>query len=262
MTLPIFQGDAFTDEVFSGNPAAVVPLDKWLPDAVLQSIAAENNLAETAFFVASKDAADFELRWFTPTVEIDLCGHATLASAFVLFTQLEWQRPVIHFSSQSGSLSVKQSAGGYTLDFPARVAQPVALPDGLEAALGQPVKSFSKAVAFMAVLEDEAAVRAVTPDFDYISKLDGDGLIVTAPGDHSDCVSRYFAPACGIDEDPVTGGAHCTLAPYWAGQLSKTGLHARQASARGGEMFVEVDGDRVKMTGKAVLFMNGFIINY
>ena len=259
MALPLFQVDAFTDRIFAGNPAAVVPLESWLDAQLMQAIAAENNLSETAFFVpAGGKDADFEIRWFTPAAEAGLCGHATLASAFVLFNLLGWNADEVRFSSASGALSARREAAGMiTLDFPVRGGRPMPVPDGLETALGVKLVEFRRAVMNLAVLESEAAVRAVIPDLAYIRQLEGDGLIITGPGEDSDCVSRYFAPHCGIDEDPVTGSAHCTIIPYWAAELGKDRLHARQLSARGGDLWCRLAGDRVLISGYAKLYMTG-----
>lgn len=259
MSIQLFHVDAFTDRLFGGNPAAVVPLSDWLPDEVMCAIAAENNLSETAFFIPAADSgADFHLRWFTPTVEVDLCGHATLASAFVLFTALGLQADKLRFASASGTLTAIQAEDGMiTLDFPARAGAGMPVPDGLVAAIGQPVIGFRRAVMNMAILESEAAVRMAQPDLDYIRQLDGDGLIITAAGDSCDCASRYFAPNSGIDEDPVTGSAHCTIAPYWAEQLGKTVIAARQVSKRGGDIRCELAGDRVLISGHACLYSSG-----
>lgn len=267
MALPLYQVDAFTDRPFAGNPAAVVPLESWLDGERMQAIAAENNLSETAFLVPAgktedgNDDADFEIRWFTPTDEANLCGHATLASAFVMFTQRGWDRDEIRFASASGSLAALREADGkITLDFPARNGVVMPVPDGLEAAIGAPLVEFRRAVMNLAVLESEAAVRAVVPDLAYIRDLQGDGLIITGPGERCDCASRYFAPHCGIDEDPVTGAAHCTIIPYWAAKLGKDRLHARQVSARGGDLWCRLAGDRVLISGYATLYMTGEIL--
>ena len=262
MALPLYQVDAFTSRPFAGNPAAVVPLDRWLDASQMQAIAAENNLSETAFLVPSAAAdTDFDIRWFTPTAEASLCGHATLASAFVLFSQLGWDSNQVRFSSASGGLAARrESDGKITLDFPTYDGVPMSPPDGLEAALGARLADFRRAVMNLAVLESEAAVRAVVPDLAYIRELEGDGLIITGPGDESDCASRYFAPHCGIDEDPVTGSAHCTVIPYWAARLGKDSLHARQVSARGGDLWCRLAGDRVLISGYATLYMTGEIL--
>ncbi|MGO1118398.1 PhzF family phenazine biosynthesis protein [Rhodovibrionaceae bacterium A322] len=262
--LPLYQVDAFTNELFGGNPAAVCPLDSWLPEAQLAAIAAENNLSETAYFVAKPDGSDgqphYDLRWFTPAVEVDLCGHATLASASVIFTRLKPEATSITFHTRSGPLVVTRDGEGYALDFPARVAD--AWEDGgrIAEALGVVPLETHRAFKAMAVLADEAAVRAIEPDMDKVAALDSDGLIVTAPGDTVDFVSRYFAPGSGIPEDPVTGSAHCTSVPYWAERLGKTHLTARQISARGGDLVCDLNGERVRLWGQAVLYLEGTIL--
>ena len=259
MSLHLYQVDAFANRLFGGNPAAVVPLSEWLPDHVMCAISAENNLSETAFFVpAIDDGADFHLRWFTPTVEVDLCGHATLASAFVLFSELAWQSDLLRFTTASGLLSVRRRDDGMiTLDLPALSGHEMDVPEGLESAIGQHVVDFRRAVMDMAVLQDESAVCGVKPDLDYLRSLEGDGLIITSAGDSCDCVSRYFAPNSGVDEDPVTGSAHCTIAPYWAEKLGKTSLIARQVSKRGGDVYCELVDDRVLISGHACLYFKG-----
>jgi PhzF family phenazine biosynthesis protein len=257
MKLEIFQVDAFTSKPFGGNPAAVVPLDAWLPDETMLAIAAENNLAETAFFV--KEADGFGIKWFTPEIEMDLCGHATLASAFVLWGQLGFGGSQINFHTRSGLLTVEKQDDRLVLDFPSRPAVECNVPDGLAAALGgEPVKVL-KSRDYLAVFENEADVLALVPDFRAIKELGVHAVIVTAAGDKSDFVSRFFAPSVGVDEDPVTGSAHCTLIPYWAERLGKTELFARQVSARGGELFCELHGDRVKIGGNATLYLKGEI---
>lgn len=259
MRIPMHQVDAFTDRRFAGNPAAVCLLDEWLPDATLQAIAAENNLAETAFVCPSVHDG-FELRWFTPAVEIDLCGHATLATAFVLHRLGLANGDELRFATrEAGALVVRREGDRLELDFPSRPPGEVPILAGLEAALGVPVRSLWKAKKYMAVVADEAAVRAVRPDLAFVGALDGDGLIVTARGDEVDFVSRYFGPQVGIDEDPVTGSAHCTLVPFWAGVLDKSRLHARQLSRRGGELFCRLDGDRVRMAGHCAPYLVGEI---
>lgn len=261
MELTIYQVDAFTDRVFAGNPAAVVPLTEWLPDADLQAMALENNLAETAYFVPTPNdpGHDFHLRWFTPKIEVDLCGHATLATAAVLYRELGWAEDEIRFKAMAGDLIVRKRRDMFELDFPARppVAEPP--PEGFAEALGAQPLEFYKAKKFMAVLEDEAAVRAVQPDLDFIAGMPGDGLIVTGKGDSVDCASRYFAPHAGIAEDPVTGSAHCTIVPYWAEKLGRKELHARQISARGGDLYCTLVDDRVLIAGQAVLYMKGVV---
>ncbi|MEM9454058.1 MAG: PhzF family phenazine biosynthesis protein [Myxococcota bacterium] len=258
MKLPLYQVDSFTEQVFAGNPAAVCLLPRWLDDATLLAIAAENNVSETAFVVSRGE--DREIRWFSPTVEVELCGHATLAAAFVLFGR-EPARERLHFDTrQAGRLTVGRSDAGLVLDFPARPPQLVEPPEGLGAALGgvEP-RAVLRALKNLAVLDDEQAVRALCPDLRFIAAMPGDGLIVTAPGDEVDFVSRYFAPHLGIDEDPVTGSAHCTLTPYWAERLGKTELVARQVSARGGSLRCVMKGERVEITGQAVLYLEGTI---
>lgn len=260
MRLPLYQVDAFAARPFTGNPAAVVPLERWLPDALLQSIALENNLSETAFLVPVGE--DWELRWFTPEVEIDLCGHATIASAFVIATILKpgTDRMIFH-TRKAGALSVTRAGGLYTLDFPSRPPGPVAVPPTLVAALGPtPPREVLTARDFLVVYDDAATVMGLTPDFGALAKLDR-MAIVTAPGrDGVDFVSRFFAPAKGVPEDPVTGSAHCTLIPYWAARLGKTDLKARQVSRRGGDLVCGLRGDRVLIGGEAVLFLEGTII--
>lgn len=258
MKIPCFHVDAFTGQAFSGNPAAVCLLPEWLPDATLQAIAAENNLSETAFTVPRGDV--FDLRWFTPVVEVDLCGHATLAAAFVFFSAGNHRHPVIQFHSRSGTLSVTCAGEVLTLDFPARPAEPCAPPEILVRGLGSRPTVVFKARDYLAVFETAAAVRALRPDFATLKTLDCLGIIATAPGEDCDFVSRFFAPGAGIDEDPVTGSAHCTLIPYWARRLGKTRLQARQVSRRGGELFCEAAGDRVRIGGKAVLYLRGEIV--
>ena len=257
--IPIYQVDAFTDHLFGGNPAAVCPLNQWMPAPEMQKIAAENNLAETAFFIPQGD--DFSLRWFTPELEIDLCGHATLASAHIIFTQLGYAGDVIKFHTQkAGMLTVKRTEELYTLDFPARVAEKAEMPAGLREALGgNPPLEVLRSRDYMLVYSSESEIKALKPDFNALSKIDALGIIVTAPGDNSDFVSRFFAPAAGINEDPVTGSAHCNLIPYWAEKLEKDELYAFQVSERLGELWCELRGDRVLMSGKAVTFLKGEI---
>jgi len=259
MTIPIYQVDAFTDTLFGGNPAAICPLKEWLPAPEMQKIAAENNLAETAFFIPQ--GRDFELRWFTPESEVDLCGHATLATAHVLFTILNFEEDTIHFHTlKAGTLTVSRRNDLYTLDFPARMPVACEIPAGLAEALGErkPVQILRSRDYFI-VYETEADVLAVQPNFAALSRIESLGFVVTAPGDNSDFVSRLFAPSAGIDEDPVTGSAHCNLIPYWAERLGKFKLHAYQVSARRGELWCEHRADRVLMSGKAVTYLKGEI---
>ncbi|ARO27721.1 phenazine biosynthesis PhzC/PhzF-like protein (plasmid) [Rhizobium sp. TAL182] len=257
MLVQIFQVDAFTRRRFGGNPAAVMILESFLDDARLQDIAAENNLAETAFLV--RDGADYRLRWFTPTVEVPLCGHATLASAAVVLERLEPRREVVTFHSASGPLVVSRSGDSYVMDFPARPMLATSTPEALTAAIGQnPTETLVDQHNYLAVLETAEQVRKLAPDLGVVTLLGRAGLIVTAPGDDGyDCVSRYFAPAKGIPEDPVTGGAHCALTPYWANRLGKTSLHAFQASARGGELRCRTLGERVELEGSCVFYLEG-----
>jgi predicted PhzF superfamily epimerase YddE/YHI9 len=259
MRLPLYVVDAFAERVFEGNPAAVVPLESWLPDSVLASIAAENNLSETAFYLPV-EGGRFELRWFTPTTEVDLCGHATLATARVLAERGHHAWPVRFETRQVGPLHVGRQGDGFVLDFPSRPPTEAPAPAGLSEALGQEVTHYLRASKGLAVLRDAASVRAVQTPSDLVRGLDTDGLIITAPGDDGyDFVSRYFAAHIGIDEDPVTGSAHCTLAPYWAERLGKGDLRARQVSARGGDVRCVVDGERVKLHGRAVMYLQGEI---
>jgi PhzF family phenazine biosynthesis protein len=262
MQLPLYQVDAFTSRRFAGNPAAVCPLERWLPDDVMQAIAAENNLAETAFFVPRGD--DFELRWFTPAVEVDLCGHATLATGFVLMTELDPKRRQVVFHTRSGPLTVRRDDGTrLTMDFPAQPPKPIAPPAGLVEALGaRPTEVLLACDTFLvAVYERATEVRALAPDLAAIARLDYFGVTVTARGTDADAdvdfVSRFFAPARGVPEDPVTGSSHCRLVPLWAARLGKSELRARQVSVRSGELACRLDGDRVRMTGDAVLVLTG-----
>jgi PhzF family phenazine biosynthesis protein len=261
MDVPIFQVDAFAGRLFAGNPAAVCPLDKWLPDETMQAIAAENNLAETAFFVRIGD--DYELRWFTPEVEIELCGHATLASGFVIMTKLAPHKNSTRFHTKSGILNVTRDGAHFKLDLPSQPPKPAEMPAEFVAALGPKPREMLAATKYLAVYDSAEEVAALQPDLAVLRGIDK-GVIVTAPGPASgsnacDFVSRFFAPHIGIPEDPVTGGAHCTLVPYWAKRLGKTKLQARQLSARGGELFCEDQGRRVSLSGKAVLYLEGRI---
>src|SRR5450755_2982572 len=253
MRIPLYHIDAFTDKAFGGNPAAVCPLPSWIDDRLMQSIAAENNLAETAFFTPSADG--YHIRWFTPTDEVDLCGHATLASAHVVFEHLDRDRQSVTFGSKSGLLRVDRRADSLVLDFPALAAAPLAPMPALAAALGATPLETLQAKSLLAVFGSERDVRALSPDFEAMRKLDSFGVIVTAPGDSVDFVSRFFAPKVGIPEDPATGSAHCTLTPYWAARLAKTALHALQVSARGGEMWCELAGDRVRIAGHVTPYL-------
>lgn len=259
MKIPIYQVDAFSSEVFSGNPAAVCLLDEWLDDRWLQSIAAENNLSETAFLVQTGNG--FDLRWFTPVTEVALCGHATLASAFVLFSGQKQPADIVRFRTRkSGELVVTKRDDFLEMDFPARLVHARTPPAGLGEALGiWPVKVFGSAEDLMVVLDSEKIVREARPDFSTLERVECRGIIITAQGERSDFVSRFFAPRVGVPEDPVTGSAHCVLIPYWAGVLGKNVLHAFQVSKRGGELFCANAGERVKISGKAVLYLEGTI---
>ena len=258
--LRLYQVDAFTSRLFGGNPAAVVPLETWLDDATLQLIALENNLAETAFFVPAQNG--FHLRWFTPTVEVKLCGHATLASAFVIFTELEPGRRAVSFETLSGVLNVTGAGDRLVMDFPRWTLDAVDnVPEGLLTGLGakpRQVLSTEDGGNWFCVFDTEEAVRGLAPDFRALSALDA-GVIATAPGEHSDCVVRYFAPAFGIDEDAGTGSIHCALTPYWAERTRKNAIHSRQLSRRGSELYCELKGTRVEIGGQAVKYLEGWL---
>ena len=258
--LRIYQVDAFTTRLFGGNPAAVVPLDAWLPDATMQAIGLENNLAETAFFVREKQG--FRLRWFTPEVEVKLCGHATLATAYVLFNLLEPGRTEVRFETLSGSLRVVAAGDKLVMDFPRWSLDPIdnaprALAAGLRATPKQVLSTDGGACLF-AVFEKESDVQALEPDFATLKTLRA-GVVVTAPGERSDCVCRFFAPEKGVDEDAGTGSVHCALTPYWAERLEKNTVHSRQLSKRGSELFCELKGNRVEIAGQAVKYLEGWI---
>ena len=258
MRIPIYQVDAFTSRLFAGNPAAVCPLESWLHDGTLQNIAAENNLSETAFFVRTGDR--YHLRWMTPTNEVDLCGHATLASAFVIFQHLDPVAREVRFDTQSGELIVRRDGDRLTMDFPAW--RPTRCPDdpALSKALGKPPREVRASNDYLAVYDSEDDVRALAPDFAAVARLNRFAVIASAPGTSGvDFVSRFFAPAQGVAEDPVTGRAHCTLVPYWAERLGKTALHALQVSSRGGELWCELLDGRVAISGCAVEYLQGSI---
>jgi predicted PhzF superfamily epimerase YddE/YHI9 len=259
MKIPLYQVDAFTNERFKGNPAAVCPLDSWFPDSVMQNIAAENNLAETAFVVSAGE--NYEIRWFTPTVEVDLCGHATLASAYVLFNELGFSGTQINFKShRSGPLSVTKNGSILALNFP--VDSLTELPLKPEFAFGlsqEPRKVFKGKTDYLFVYDSESEIVALQPEFEALKTHSVRGIIVTAPGETADFVSRFFGPACGVNEDPVTGSAHTTLTPYWAGVLGKTELTARQLSHRTGDLTCRLMGNRVEIAGEAVLYLRGEI---
>ena len=257
MKIPYYEVDAFTGKLFGGNPAGVCLLEQWLPDAAMQSIATENNFSETAFVVPR--GPDFDLRWFTPAVEIDLAGHPTLAAAFVLFHENKAVGERVRFHSRSGMLTVTHKGDVLEMDFPSRPPAPCATPDALARGLGKKPVAVLKSRDYFAVFATEADVRELEPDFALLKTLDVLGTIVTAPGGDCDFVSRFFAPVAGIPEDPVTGSAHCTLIPYWSQRLGKTNLLARQISKRGGELFCQQAGERVRIGGKAVLYLRGQI---
>lgn len=259
MRLPIHQIDAFADRPFTGNPAAVMPLEAWLPDDLMQAIAAENNLSETAFLV--KEAQGWRVRWFTTVSEVDLCGHATLASAWLILNELEPGPSQVRFQSRSGELTVERKGEGFELDFPARPGVP--RPDLIETtaqALGARVVEVRMARDLMAVLGSEAEVRGLAPDFGAMAQLPGMGVLATAPGTTHDFISRCFFPGDGVPEDPVTGSAHCTLIPYWAERLAKAELTAFQASPRGGHLACQLKGDRVRIGGRAVKVLEGHFL--
>ncbi len=253
----IYQVDAFSSQVFSGNPAAICPLEEWLPDDQMQAIAGENNLSETAFFV--RNGEGYGLRWFTPAVEIDLCGHATLASAFIILNDLTPSENSVRFQTKSGTLVVNREGDLYSLDFPSRPPAECDVPSQLVEALGASPDAVLAARDYMVVYASDDQVRKLEPNMQLVSQLDKFAVIVTAPGRDVDFVSRFFAPAKGVPEDPVTGSAHCTLIPYWSKRLGKKKLHAYQVSRRGGELWCEDRGERVTMSGKAARFLEGTI---
>ncbi|MBC3467130.1 PhzF family phenazine biosynthesis protein [Pseudomonas sp. RW10S2] len=260
MQLEIFQVDAFSAKPFGGNPAAVIPLESWLPDDVLQRIAEENNLSETAYFV--RNGEGYDLRWFTPAVEVDLCGHATLASAWVLFEQLGEQAEVLRFNTRSGELRVRRGADGLlAMDFPAKQPAKVDFPDGLLKALGlSSARALYRSDDFVVVIDDAALIDPLKPDFVALSAFDVRGIAVTAPGRGFDFVTRWFGPRVGVNEDPVTGSAHTTLAPYWSERLGKRSLSCEQGGVRKGQLQCEVPGNgRVIISGRGALYMRGTV---
>lgn len=258
MKLPIFQVDAFTDHIFGGNPAAVCPLESWLKEETMQQIAAENNLSETAFFVQKGN--EYELRWFTPELEINLCGHATLATAHVLFNHLGYDKNEIHFQTKSGVLIVSKEGGRLKMDFPTDHMPKVEPPAVLFQALSVRSDHVFATDDYMVVLDSEEDVKNINPDFKILSEVNARGVIVTAPGNEVDFVSRFFAPRAGISEDPVTGSAHTKLTPYWSKRLGKKTLEARQISKRVGTLTCINNGDRTEILGNATTFMIGEII--
>jgi len=257
MIIPQYQVDAFASKVFQGNPAAVCPLDEWLDDELMLSIAAENNLAETAFFI--KQGEQYAIRWFTPTTEVALCGHATLASAYVLFNHLNVNESRVSFESLSGVLHVDRKGDLLEMDFPSELPEAAVVPENLEAALGAKVKECLFNQDYIAVLESQKEVEVLAPDLALLAKIESRGVIVTAPSTEYDFVCRFFGPRIGLDEDPVTGSAFTKLVPFWAQKLEKSNLIARQVSSRGGDVTCQLLGDRVKIAGSAVLFSQGHI---
>ncbi len=257
MELDLYQIDAFTDRPFEGNPAAVIPLETWLPDNTMQSIAEENNLSETAFFVPTNKG--FHIRWFTPKTEVDLCGHATLAAAYVLFNILGYKKNRIEFESKSGTLTVLQKDDWIVMDFPAQLPIPCNVPDEIAKAFSKAPIECLRSEDYIVVFETESDISSIEPDIDYLKKLDLRGVIITARSRKYDFVSRFFAPKYGIDEDPVTGSAHTQLIPYWARKLGKSKMTVKQVSRRGGEIICELHDDRVLISGKAVKFLEGKI---
>jgi PhzF family phenazine biosynthesis protein len=257
MSIPYYQVDTFTNRLFAGNPAGVCFLAQWLEDSLLQRIASENNLAETAFVVQRQSS--FDLRWFTPAMEVDLCGHATLAPAHVIFHHLGYQGSLIRFQTKAGELTVTRKADLLELDFPTRPPTECPLPTILEQALGIVPSFVGKSRDYLVLFDSEMLVREIQPDLTALMQLDSLGLIVTAPGSDCDFVSRFFAPRAGVPEDPVTGSAHSTLIPFWAQRLGKTRLYAKQISPRGGELFCEDRGQRVGIAGRAVTYSMGYL---
>ena len=257
--IPIYQVDAFASQVFAGNPAAVCPLDAWLPDAVMQSIALENNLSETAFFVKRGDCNEYDLRWFTPVEEDEICGHATLGSAYVVVNYLDGGGAELGFHTRSGLLTVTREDELYTLDFPVLLPKRIDDDPAVADALGATPKELHEQLDIMAVFDSAAEVAALAPDMAKVAALDTRGVIATAPGDSCDFVSRYFAPQGGIPEDPVTGSTHCMSTPYWSERLGKAQMSARQISARGGALEVELRGERVLISGRVAPYMEGRI---
>ena len=257
MKLVMYQVDAFAEKTFEGNPAAICPLSSWLPDEVMQSIAEENNLSETAFFVPTERG--FNIRWFTPATEVDLCGHATLAAAYVIFTYLGFNEKIISFESRSGLLTVERADGLLIMNFPSRPPIPCQIPDEIIQAFKSTPVECLKSEDYIVVFDNENVVASLEPDFDALSKLDLRGVAITAKSDKYDFIARFFAPKYGINEDPVTGSAYTQLTPYWSNRLGTTKLHAKQVSSRGGEVFCELVDNRVSIAGRAVTYLVGEI---
>ncbi|HBL76973.1 MAG: isomerase [Bacteroidetes bacterium GWF2_42_66] len=258
MKLDLFQADAFASGLFAGNPAAVVPLTEWLPDQTMQQIAMENNLSETAFFVA--EGENYHIRWFTPLAEVALCGHATLASAHILFAELGFSKPVVRFMSKSGLLTVERKGGLLELNFPADFVKPAILPDSVaRGIIATPLEVYKGKTDYLLFYPSEEIIKNLKPGYSLLKTADARGIIVTAPGITVDFVSRFFAPAVGIDEDPVTGSAHTLLTPFWSARLQKKTMTAMQLSKRGGHLTCTLDNDRVLIAGKAVTYLKGEI---
>ena len=258
MELTIYQVDAFTNQLFGGNPAAICPLTKWLPTETMQKIALENNLSETAFILPEGDG--YHIRWFTPAIEVDLCGHATLATAHALYAEMGYEGEQVVFNSRSGLLTVSKTGDLYTMNFPTDELKVVPIPNEITTALGiQPMEVFRGKDDYLAIFDNQSTIENFTPDFKILGQLKARGIIASAKGDAVDFISRCFFPAAGIDEDPVTGSAHTTMTPYWAKKLNKTKLSARQLSARGGVLECEHLGDRVNISGQAVTYLRGTI---
>ncbi|MBF0432545.1 MAG: PhzF family phenazine biosynthesis protein [Fibrobacteria bacterium] len=258
MKIPFYQIDTFTDEMFKGNAAGVCPLEQWISDKLMLKISAENNLSETAFFV--KENHTYHIRWFTPTTEVDLCGHATLASAYVLFNHLEYAHNKVIFASKSGTLTIKRQNDLLQLDFPSQPPTPSKKPAFLFEGLGKNPQEILRAVDYIVIYKDESDIVSLNPDFNILNKIETRGICVTAPGKNSDFVSRFFAPRYGINEDPVTGSTHCALIPYWAKKLNKNKLKAKQLSKRGGTLYCELNNDRVLISGKATTYLIGELV--
>lgn len=257
MDIKLFQLDSFSDQLFGGNPAAVCPLESWLDDTLMQAIAAENNLSETAFFVGGN--GKYELRWFTPVDEVDLCGHATLASAQVIMSELEPACSQLTFSTRSGDLYVRREGDTYVMDFPSRVPRTVDIPAALLEAVSIAPKVVLADEDYLLVYTSQRDIEKLKVDYEKLKLIPLRGVIVTAPGDEVDFVSRFFAPKLAIDEDPVTGSAHCALTPYWAEKMNKTSFVAKQLSKRGGTIVCELDGSRVKLSGQCVKYLEGTV---
>jgi PhzF family phenazine biosynthesis protein len=257
--MKLYQVDAFTSRLFGGNPAGVVPVDEWPDEGLMQRIAMENNLAETAFFIP--EGENFHIRWFTPKVEVDLCGHATLATAHVLFHHLGFSGDIVQFNSRSGILRVYREGMRYILDFPSDELEPADPPEDLIESIGrEPMFCYRGKTDFLLIYEKQSDIERIKPDFNLLGQVDARGVIVSSPGDYVDFVSRFFAPQVGVNEDPVTGSAHTTLTPYWSRQLAKSELTARQLSARGGDLICRNRGNRIEIGGQAVTFLEGEIL--